>query len=197
MNHGREIGRKVVHLTSALVPIVYLFAPRDRMLMLAGAALAIVLAVDWLRRTPTAFGRWFRGLFGYMLRSYEERELMGGTFVLLAGFLCVLLFSKPIAVTVLFILSISDSAASIIGILFGKARFMGKTIAGSAAFFVTALVIAAVLLPGRVGIIVVAAVAATLVEALPLRIGGWKVDDNLSVPLITGCVLTFCEALGW
>lgn len=193
--HG-ELGRKVIHLASALVPIVYLMTPRDRMLMLSGAALALLLIIDWLRRAPTPFGRRFRVLFGYMLRSYEERELLGGTYVLLAGFLCVLLFAKPIALTVLFILSISDSAASIVGLHFGKARFMGKTLAGSGAFLLTAALIAGVLLYPRLLMIVAAAFSATLVEALPLRIAGWKVDDNLSVPLLTGCVLTLVDALG-
>ena len=38
------------------------------------------------------------------------------------------------------------------------------------------------------------ALIATMVEALPLRLGRYKLDDNLSIPLLTGAAMMVLQA---
>lgn len=185
-----EISRKVLHLLSATTPIVYLFLERGIMLWLLGACLVIALTVELLRHSSATCGQLFKRWVGFMVRAVEWGRLCGATYVLVGALLTVWLFPKPIAIAALFVQSISDSAASLIGLRFGRSRFLGKSLAGSLAFFVTALVILWVALPGARGVAFAAALVATLVEALPApRLGRLELNDNLTIPLLTGATV--------
>src|SRR5262249_9465815 len=115
--------------------------------------------------------------------------LTGATYVVLSGFLAILLFSREVAITALFILSISDTAASLVGRKIPLVKIHGKSLGGSLAFALSALIIARLMqLPWTAP--VAGAVIGALVEAASLRFGNFEVDDNLSVPMVTGLVMT-------
>jgi dolichol kinase len=122
-----------------------------------------------------------------MLRHHElnkERlHLNGATWITLSALMLVLFFPKTIAVAAFAMVSISDTIAALVGKKYGKHRFGDKSIEGSLAFFISAIIIVS-LIPGLflpAGIMI--AVAGTIAEALELKIGGFRIDDNLSVPL--------------
>lgn len=185
-----EVSRKVLHLCSAAIPLTYLFcAPRHTMLWLLGAAAAIAVLIELLRRRNARFGVWFRHRVGFMVRDAEWTRVTGATYVLLAGLITVAIYPKPVACAALMILSISDSAASLIGLRFGRQQFLGKSLAGSSAFFISAVAILWLAWPERRGLGLVAALAATVAEALPvLRLGPVELNDNLTIPLMTGAI---------
>jgi dolichol kinase len=148
---------------------------------------------------------WYHATFGTMLRHHElNRErlhLNGATWITLAAFILIAFFPKTIAVTSFAMVSVSDTVAALVGKKFGRHFFGRKSFEGSLAFFISALPIVAVI-PGLllpVGIVMAA--AGTITEALVLKIGGFRIDDNLSVPLagaIAGMItyaLFFPEAL--
>lgn len=181
-----EISRKVLHVGSVLIPLTYAFVPRWVMLWVLGACVVIAAIVEVLRYTSAAFHTLFRHWLGFMVRSVEWHRLTGATYVLVGGLLTVALFPKRIAIVVLVVQSISDSAASLIGLHFGRSRFLGKSLAGSLAFFLTAVAILWYALPESQGIAFLAAVVATLAEALPApKLGPVELNDNLTVPLAT------------
>ncbi len=185
-----EISRKVLHVSSVLIPLIYVFVQRGLMLWLLTAGLAIAAVVEVLRYAHPGFRTLFRDQLGFMVRSVEWHRLTGSTYVLLGALLAVALFPKPIAIVVLIILSISDSAASLVGLNFGRTRFLGKSLAGSLAFFFTALAILWPAEPISHGVAFLAAAVATLAEALPaLKLGPVELNDNLLVPLSTGFVI--------
>jgi len=126
-----------------------------------------------------------------MVRTTEWTRVTGATYVMLGALLSIWLFPKPIAIAVLFIQVVSDTAASLVGLRYGRTRFLGKSIAGSSAFFLTAFVILALLWPETKEINLVGAAVATVAEAVPaLRFGRYELNDNLVVPLLTGIVLS-------
>jgi dolichol kinase len=173
--HSPEFSRKVLHLTAATTPVVYMFISRETALWLLGLCAAIAVAIEVLRQVSPRFAVLFRRTVGFMVRTTEWTRVTGATYVLLGALLSVWLFPKPIAIAVLFIQVISDTAASLMGLRYGRTRFWGKSVVGSGAFFLTAL--------------------ATLAEALPaLRFGRYELNDNLVVPLLTGSAL--CLLLG-
>lgn len=86
-------------------------------------------------------------------------------------------------------MSVSDALASLVGMRVGGPGWCGKSLAGSGAFLVSAVIIALLLVPDRPVAAVVGAVTATIVELLPLRVGRARLDDNLSVPLAGGAVM--------
>jgi dolichol kinase len=189
--HSPELPRKVLHLTAATTPIVYLFITRETMLWLLPPCVAIAVLIEVLRLSSARCAAFFRRAVGFMVRTTEWTRVTGATYVMVGALASVWLFSRPIAIAVLFIQVISDTAASLVGLRYGRTRFLGKSLAGSSAFFVTALAILWLMWPDAKEMGLLAAAVATLAEALPvLRLGRYELNDNLTVPLLTGVVLS-------
>ncbi len=116
----------------------------------------------------------------------KQKRLNGASYVLIAASLCVFLFPKVIAISAIAILVISDTTSALIGRRFGRHRFLAKSLEGSCAFFVSAVLV--IFLTPKIDnlfmeyiIGIIAAAIGTVVEALPI-----KIDDNLSIPLAVG-----------
>lgn len=189
-----EISRKVLHLFSATTPVVYMFVTRELLLRLLVPCVVVALVVEIARHASPAFHTRFRRAVGFMVRSAEWDRITGATYVLVGAWLAVWLFPKPVAIAAMLIQSISDSAASLVGITFGRTRFLGKSLAGSLAFFVTAVAILWVSLPDAKGVGLIAALVATIVEALPaFKWGRFELNDNLTIPLLTGAAIQLMQ----
>ncbi len=192
-HYAGEMARKAIHLCSLSIPIVYLFISRSTALAIL-IPLAIAFGCTDLARLyhpPTA--SLYQKYFGWLLRAHERSEgtkrLNGATYVLLSACICVLLFPKLIVVTAFSILIISDTSAALIGRKFGTRPFFKKSLEGTLAFLLSALVVVAVApkaesLPLEYVIGAVAALVGAVVEAASISI-----DDNLSIPLSIGVVM--------
>jgi dolichol kinase len=191
-----EVTRKVLHVTSATIPLAYLLLNRDLMLGLLAALCVFSVVVEAARHASPAIQRLFSRTVGFMVRDSEWGRLTGSTYVLLGGLLTVWLFPKRVAVAVLLVQSISDAAASLIGINYGRSRFLGKSFAGSSAFFITALAILLLAFTDYKGAALLTALVATLIEALPsLKLGRFELNDNLMVPLGAGALICWLTPL--
>ena len=184
-----ELWRKGLHLSSAGIPLGYLLVPRPVVLGVVGVLLAAAVLMELLRHFHRPFRVWLHTRLGFLFRDFESREISGATFVLLGDLLAVWLFPRHVAIAAMLYLSICDAVASLVGRRFGRVRFAGKSLEGSAAFFLSAVIIGWLLLPGELPAVLVGALVATVVEALPGRIGPLRLDDNLLIPLIAGTVL--------
>lgn len=201
-----EIRRKLIHISSIMIPILYWFLTQEQMLWMLVPATSIAVIIEVLRRTFAGFEKWFQSLFGALLRPHESSdrpEINGATYVLVSATLCVLLFPKIVAITGFSVLIISDTASALYGRRFGKRKFLRKSVEGSAAFFVTAMMVVLVvawLVDAPWEFIAAGAVAsliATIVEAVSH--GGGSIDDNLTIPAAFSVVmwglLAFVEGL--
>jgi len=189
-SYGTEVIRKLIHLFSLLIPVVYYFiTKRAALAILVPLTLAFSLS-DIARLFVPAFGSLYNSLFGFLLRNHEQngrgRRLNGATYVLLAATLTVLIFPKVIALTAIAILIVSDTSAALIGRRFGRHRFMSKSLEGAGAFLLSGLVVVA-LAPK-----VEYAAAEYLIGAAGAALGAVVessaigLDDNLSIPLSVG-----------
>jgi dolichol kinase len=145
------------------------------------------LVVDLLRHCHSGISHLFQKIFfGQVLREKEKSTLMGSTYFLFAILLTILLFPKSIAIISILILILSDTAGALVGKAIGRVPIFGKTLEGSLAFFITALFI--VWLYPQLNRLwgSVAALGATVIEVLPI-----KLDDNLSIPLVAGAIMSF------
>jgi len=186
----QEVLRKTTHMIALVIPGGYHFLGLEKNTMLAImipiALLMILIDISRLR------GWWlWRGVFcapfSRMIRAHEQQgDFTGATYILISVCATVALFDKPIAVAALAFIIVGDTLAALIGRRFGTWRFWrGKSLEGSVACFAGTALVAFLapglgLTPGLAG-----AVAAALVEALPLGI-----DDNISVPLLSGLTMT-------
>jgi dolichol kinase len=189
-SYGVEIVRKGIHLVSLSIPIVYAFIPRSTALAILIPLTLLFATADFWRHRHAGLHDTYDRYLGWLLRSHERdgrrKRLNGATYVLLSACICVLIFPKLVVLTAFSILILSDTAAALVGRRYGRHPFLGKSLEGSTAFFVTALLVVAfspkvAYLPLEYGIGAVAALAGTVVESMSITI-----DDNLAIPLAVG-----------
>ena len=193
-----ELGRKSLHVLTALVPLALL--PLDRRLVLGLVALyaALAVAADVLRARSPAFSRFIRRWFGWMMRAEEHPDVTGpivfngATWVGLGALLLALAFPLRLAVPVFVAFMLADAAAALVGRSLGRHHWPGtpRTLEGSLAFWIVATAVLAGL--HALGSDVVApsllmsvgtGAAMSAAEALP-----GPLNDNLRVPFV-GAVL--------
>ena len=191
----KELYRKALHLSSLWIPLfIYLAHPGVSIIFFS--ALFIGNAIieygnykkyPWARKT-------FGNIFFRILRNKETThgrfQISGSLYVILAAIGCTLMFSKSVAVISLSVMLVSDTAAAIIGKLYGQRKiYKHKTLEGSLAFFLSALLINMLCEPiyhfSYAGVI--ASAAATFTEIFEDKV---DIDDNLSIPVVVGVILS-------
>jgi dolichol kinase len=182
----KELQRKAIHLAANFIPLYYHFSHQKEIVQIGLAVLSAgFLAVDVLRMKNSLVRRWFLHIFGVLLREKEsKRHLTGATMLFLGMLLTVFLFDEKQAVPALLFVGLADPAAAIVGRLWGKNRFLEKSLEGSAAFYLTASFVILAFTHYSWGGLVVALIV-TVVELIPLGI-----DDNLLIPVLTGYLLS-------
>jgi len=185
-----EFKRKGIHLFALAIPIAYYLLPKKiALLVLVPLALGSIL-VDIIRLRKLPLANFFNWFLGPILREHESYSLTGSSHILSASALSILFFDKKVAIAAIVYVILGDIAAALIGRVYGKTKIEKKSLEGSLAFLSVCLLVALVLpgLPFWIGAI--GALVATAVEALSISI-----DDNLSVPLLSGLVMEILHLL--
>lgn len=170
-----------------IIPIGYALTSEETAILFLVPFFLALLSVDLLRLLHPGVASLFQKyFFGRVLREEEKPTLMGATYFIFSTILTILLFPKSIAIASIFILILADTAAALIGRGIGRIRIFGKTLEGSTAFFLIALLIVWIFpnldrLSGTL-----AAIGATVIEMLPI-----KLNDNLTIPLAAGAIMFF------
>jgi dolichol kinase len=140
------------------------------MLRLSGVKVPLISALTCMASRPRDMGRF----------------VLGPVTLGIGALLALMLFPSPAACIGIYALAFGDGFAGLVGRLFGKYRpafLLGKSLEGSFACF-TATFICAYLASQSYSISLVAAFAATAIEALPL-----EDYDNIALPLAVGYVV--------
>jgi dolichol kinase len=182
-----EVVRKAIHFLIALSPGI---AAIDH-----GFAIGLLMAGTLLYTCMECFR-----LLGVQVplistitkmasRSRDDGKLVLGPVTLGIGALLALLFyPAPASAIAIYALAFGDGFASLAGKLYGRVRpsfMMGKSVEGSSACFVAVLA-SAFLVSRSLPMAIIAAVVATIVEALPL-----EDYDNIALPVSVGLVVQF------
>jgi dolichol kinase len=182
------IIRKLLHLSTALVPIVYIFVPRLPMVISLFFLAFSSLIADFLRLKIKPLGDFFYHHLGNLLWEKEKDTLTAATHYAVASFLSIYFFDKWIAIAVLLFLAFGDTAAHVIGVKCGKIRVGSesseKTAEGSLACLVICLSISSLLPQPDLFVLFVGSIVASCVEFFPFGI-----DDNFTLPLISGAAM--------
>ena len=190
----KNVGRKFYHsLGGVLLLGIYLrLEPLQAFLAYLFLFLGI-LAFDMARLRFPSFNAWALEKMGTLLRAGEARTLSGSPTYIVGVGTAVFLFDLPVAVASVLFLAFGDVAATVAGEAWGRTRFLGKSLEGSAAFVVAGT--GAGLLPHLFGrglsipVLFAGAVTAAVVEVLTPK----RLNDNLTIPLISGAVMTFLQ----
>ena len=188
--HGDGMGRRLFHLVGCLVlAILALVISRDLFLWLLLSLATAFLLVDVIRLTWPVVNRLFVQLFSCLMRQQETTGLNASTYVLVGSLLTLLLFDRDIAVAGLIFLGAGDAIAGMVGERWGRHKLLNKSLEGTAAFFIFSLVVGLIFkyvaLDISLGVLLLGALSAAIVELLPL-----PVNDNLTIPLLSAAIMT-------
>jgi glycerol-3-phosphate acyltransferase PlsY len=171
------------------IPVAALFLPKMALLIALGVSAFIFLAFEFLRFRFSGINSWFLRYFGPLLRQEEASRLTGASYIVIASLISFLAFPRDIAVLALSFLAVGDVVAAIVGRYMGKRRLLGKTLEGNLACLISCIATGFVFYYAGLDIglltIFLGSITATITEALPL-----PVDDNLTMPLFAGVVMT-------
>jgi dolichol kinase len=174
-----------------VVALLLAVLSRESVLLLLGVALLVALLVEWGRVQVRWIRYHFLVRFRRLLRSAERRGLSGATYMAGGYLLAVALFPPAIAAAAILYNAFGDATAAVVGRRWGRRRTRwGKSLEGAVGGLLVNLGIG-LLLPGIAPVAAVAgAIAASLLEFLPL-----PMDDNLRITLGGGAVLWFATIL--
>ena len=184
------IWRRLFHLGAcSAVALTGIFLSAGVMVALMAALSGIAVVVEAARFSLPRINHLLVGWLKPLLKASEDRRVTGATYIAISSLVAFLLFDKPIAITALFFLSLGDPVAALVGSRVGGVRVFGKSPWGTMAFVIVALGAAAVLSAAEVvdfhWALAAGAIVAALIELAPLMI-----DDNLTIPLISGAAMT-------
>ena len=184
------LWRRLFHIVSgSSIPLAGIFVPKELMVGLLAALSGLAIALEMGRFAFPDFNRVLLKRLSPLLKQSEGRSVTGATYVALSALFAFLLFDKAVAVTALLFLSLGDPIAALVGSRVGGPRPFGKSPLGTLAFFIIAMSAAAVLMAAweveHHWAIAAGAAIAALVELTPLHL-----DDNLTIPLISGGAMT-------
>ena len=189
-----EYGRRAIHASGAGMPAIYLLdivtwrELRYFMLVVTG----IVFTLEFLRLVVGLSHR----IYDEITRPYEQHAVAGYALYMLSLTTVAVLFTPPVTIPAMLMLSIGDPVSGILG---DNAADEHKRIGVVAAMlgicFLLAVpfTLAATTTAAGVTAAAVGAAFAAVADAIKPVIGGIAVDDNLTIPLVAaaGIVLSF------
>jgi dolichol kinase len=205
-----ELNRKLLHVFSGtLIPAGIFYIPMIEgcssftPVFVLGFLTAGSVFLEYLRFHNDTVQKFFIAAGSSMLRKSEKNTFTGSTYIFMAAFLCSVIFiNHPhIAFIALSLFILGDAIAAIVGISIGKIKIGKKSLEGSAACFILGLLLFFFVYPqvpmlldswhGSVplSLIFIASFSNTIFELFPISLGKMSINDNLSVPLITGTIL--------
>lgn len=192
LNYLGEVYRKCVHIASSIIAICLWHLNIDIVLFWLLGITVIFVLFDYLRKKFSKLNQFYYYFFGQVTRLEESQKLSGASWVFMGASITVILtfmefISQKSAIIALLVMSLSDSAAAIIGIKYGATKLLNKSLEGSLAFFVITCVIVFLLASSlSLTSVLIIAFFVTLVELWDTP----KLNDNISIPVATAVLLT-------
>ncbi|MBR5154399.1 MAG: hypothetical protein IKW58_01595 [Alphaproteobacteria bacterium] len=193
--YRKEVYRKGIHLSSLWIPALIYFGGT---LIASLTFLFLMLGELLLEYGNYKRWRWARIIFSlpfsFALRNKERQRkkfvLTGGFYVLSSSLMCTLLFSNNIATLALTVMLISDTLAALVGKALGQRKiYREKTLEGTVAFFMSSLIIMMLFNPIYT-FTYASVIACFFAVIMELFEKFFELDDNFSVPLVIGFILT-------
>ncbi len=194
-----EINRKLFHMASLVLPIFYVFTSKVVaiivLFIIAGSVIILDIARHYNPKVQVLVDKFFSSI----MRPHEQSgtfRLSGSSYMMAGFFITAIVFPKGVAIASWLVLIVSDSCAALFGKKIGKPNSYGKSVEGSVAFFVSAVlvcIISHLVVPYHTNFwaLIFAAIGASAVEYYSPQIG---IDDNLTIPITFAALISI---FGW
>jgi diacylglycerol kinase (CTP) len=192
-----HILRKVWHIATGSLAL-FLFLKSDQDAQFWGfIALAIAstgFMVDICRARLPFMNKLVLKFMGPLMRRSEREGVSGLPFYALGISLSLFMYRKDIAILSIMFLVFSDPMSSFFGVLYGKDKIMpNKSLQGAVAGFFTCYLITLfyAMNTSTIGThILIFSIVAGLIGSLSELVSAFNIDDNLTIPVLSGLGLT-------
>ncbi len=189
--------RKIWHMGVGSTCLYTYYRTGEHQVFWAWMVLAIALtgfAFDFARARSSALNDMVLRIMGPFMRSSERNGMTGLPFYALGVSIALHAFQKEVALLAIMFLVFADPISSFFGIVYGKDKIMpNKSLQGAIAGFFTCYLIALFygMSYGGAGTnLLWFAILGGVVGALSEMMSAFNVDDNLTIPVISGVGLT-------
>jgi len=163
-------------------------------LYILGSVTLVLVAFDIFRLMHKKTNEVLKTKVKALLRKTEFKKFSSFTIFFVALFLTLFIFPKEIAFIASFFLIYGDIVGKLFGLAFGKHKILNKTLEGTLAYIGSVLIMGYILytsLEISLIVLILGCISAPLVEMFSM-----KVNDNFTVPLITGSIMTVALLFG-
>lgn len=184
-----EIIRKFIHISSGIViSVLYAISQKDLLIIILPFLILIILCLEALR---------FKGMVSVpFLRDREEKKIGGYAFFILGAFISILVFPKQIAIASILMLAIGDAASGIVLTVkkepLESREGYKKRIKPPEVILIMFIVsfLVGYLIVNSLPVAISGAIGATIADGIYLKIYGVTIDDNLTIPLYSGFLMS-------
>lgn len=194
----KEIRRKCIHLTGLSVPVGILMFGRAFTAVMISLALFIALLLE--------AGRLKGRIRLPEVRDQEEEKVAGYIYYIVGSLLTVVLFSPMIALASMLFLSLGDTVSGLVGSILENSNVRGRNekwrikpmpivaVMFSACILIGYLSSSLTKLP--IGVYFAGAVGATVADSVAIIVRRRGLDDNLTIPLFAGALMSAAALVG-
>ena len=196
-NLVREIKRKTIHITGLSVPVGIVVFGKIYTAGMIALALGVALILE--------AGR-LRGRISLpATRDHEQEKVAGYIYYIFGSLVTVALFQPMIALTSMLMLSLGDAVSGLVGSVLMNAnvreqnvRWRFKPLPIVASMFLACMVIgylssSLTRLPWEIYLF--GALGATLADSMALVVCNRGLDDNLTIPIFSGIMMSLAALL--
>ena len=196
-NLVREIKRKTIHITGLSVPVGILVFGKIYTAGMIALALGVALILE--------AGRLRGSISLPATRDHEQEKVAGYIYYIFGSLVTVALFQPMIALTSMLMLSLGDAVSGLVGSVLMNSnvreqnvRWRFKPLPIVASMFMACMVIGYVSssltrLPWEIYLF--GALGATLADSMDLVVCNRGLDDNLTIPIFSGMMMSLAALL--
>jgi diacylglycerol kinase (CTP) len=189
--------RKLWHITTGSIGLLFFTrSPQDQQFW-GFIVLAIALSgfvIDITRARFPMINHLVIKVMGPLMRRSEKEGMSGLPFYALGVSISLFSYQRDIAILSVMFLVFSDPLSSFFGVLYGKDKILpNKSLQGAVAGFFVCYLITLFYTMNHVTLgthILIFAVLAGFIGALSELVSAFNVDDNLTIPVLSGLGMT-------
>lgn len=197
-----HILRKLWHMGSGSLCLFVYYQTGEESRLWGWAILAVAIAgftLDFARARMNGLNQFVIGVMGPFMRASEKNGYSGLPFYALGVSISLLVFEPRIALLAIMFLVFADPISSFFGILYGKDKIMpNKSLQGAIACFFTCYLLTLFygINFGATGSnLLWFSILAGVVGAIGEMLSAFNIDDNLTIPVVSGFGLSVLNYL--
>ena len=185
LSFNNEVYRKLFHISSLIIPLVYLFIDFTYFIIFLFILTILLLSMN-LTYSKIIDLLNSKINFDFIIRDYEKNSLWSASYMIITFFFISLIFSKDIVILSMFIGSISDPLAALFGQKFGRIKLIhNKTLEGTYIFIISSFLIVCSFTSFISTYLLIICILIALTELItPMKY------DNVTIPIISTILFT-------